>query len=314
MRRLLLVVLALSLLAAGCSGPAVPSPRSAIEDLGEKFQISLPRLTVDIDADGTPSILGISPAILSLVGVDTEAFKFPAETVARLSEANIQHIEIAVVDGGLRIWVNGEALPFVQTDQDSLQRAVQLMGALDVGPASTLERLLPVLTRLGLDVVLRFPAQPGAAQIPLTTVGEARQPDLTPLAEPASLVARFEVKYDEEGNPSVMGIDAGQAIGQVLSPELIQKLQAENIQTLEIRNKPDGLTIYINGEPLPTLKWDTELLGNATDLLTGYLPSDSALLPLLQAFLPTIDRADIDILVHLPLAPGREPLPAMMHE
>jgi hypothetical protein len=314
MKRSLLVLLVLALFVAGCSGPAVPVPRSPLGELGEKFQISLPRLTVNIADDGTPSILGLSPAILKFAGVDTEAFKFPPDTVERLSQANVQHIEVAVVEGGLRIWVNGEPLPFIQTDPDSLQRAVQLLGALEVGPTATLERILPIVTRLGLDLVLRFPVQSGAAEIPLTTVGEARAPALAPLTDPASVVAMLEVKYDEQGKPSVMGIDASQAMGQVLSPELIAKLQAQNIQTLEFRNIPSGLTIYMNGEPLPTLQWDTALLSNATELATQVLPADSAVRPLIEAFLPTLDRADVDIMIHLPLAPGAEPIPVQMHE
>jgi hypothetical protein len=314
MKRSFVVLLVLAVFVASCSGPAMPAPRNPLNELGEKFQVSLPRLTVKIAEDGTPSILGISPAILKFAGVDPEAFKLPADTVKRLSEANVQHIEIAVVDGGLRIWVNGESLPFIQTDSDSLGRAVALLGALDVGAAPMLQRVLPIITRLGLDVVLRFPVQSGAAEIPLTVVGDARAPALAPLTDPASVVARMEVKYDEQGKPSIMGIDASQAMGQVLSPETIAKLQSQNIQTLEFRNRPSGMTIYVNGEPLPTLQWDTALLSNATDLIAQVLPADSAVAPLVEAFLPTMDRADINIMVHLPLAPGAEPLRVQMHE
>jgi hypothetical protein len=139
--------------------------------------------------------------------------------------------------------------------------------------------------RLGLDFALRFPVQPGAEAIPLTTVGEARTGPLSPTTDPASVVAKFEVKYDEEGNPSVMGVDAGSVMGQVLSPELIQKLQAAGIQSLEFRSDPAGMTIYANNEPLPTLLWDNALLTIAPPSL-GCLPEDSGAAPD-RAFLPT---------------------------
>jgi hypothetical protein len=74
------------------------------------------------------------------------------------------------------------------------------------------------------------------------------------------------------------------------------------------------MTIYLNNEPLPTLLWDSALLANATTLLSGYLPADSNVQPLIEAFLPTLDRADIDILIHLPLAPGATPIPVEMHD
>ncbi len=294
--------------------PAVPAPDNPLTELGERFQIALPRIAVDVASDGTPSILGISPAILAFAGVDTEAFKLPAETVQRLSEENIQHIEVAVVDRGLRIWVNGEPLPFVQTDSASLTRTVELLKAVEFEQAGTLERFLPIITRLGLDFALRFPVQSGAEVIPLSVVGEARQAALAPTTDPASVIAKFEVKYDEEGNPSVMGLDAGSVVNQVLSPELIQKLQAANIQALEFRSSPTGMTIYVNNEPLPTLLWDSALLTNATALLSSFLPGDSNMQPLIEAFLPTLDRADVDILIHLPLAPGATPVPVEMHD
>jgi hypothetical protein len=314
MKRPLLFLLVLVVVLVGCSSPAVPAPESPLAELGERFQVALPRITVDVAEDGTPSILGISPDILRFVGVDTSAFKLPADTVQRLSEENIQHIEVAVVDRGLRIWVNGEPLPFVQTDSASLERTIGLLKAVEFEQAAMLERLLPILTRLGLDFALRFPVQSGAEAIPLTTVGEARQAPLAPTTDPASVVAKFEVKYDEEGNPSIMGVDASPVMGQVLSPELIQKLQAADVQSLEIRSNPAGMTIYVDNEPLPTLLWDSALLGNATTLLSGYLPEDSTALPLIEAFLPTLDRGDVDILIHLPLAPGATPIPVEMHD
>jgi hypothetical protein len=314
MKRPLFVLLVLVLLLVGCSSPAVPTLENPLTELGERFQVALPRIAVDIASDGTPSILGISPDILKIVGVDTSAFKLPADTVQRLSEGNIQNIEVAVVDRGLRIWVNGEPLPFVQTDSASLQRTVDLLKAVEFEQAGMLERLLPIMTRLGIDFALRFPVQAGAEAIPLTTVGEARQGTLAPTTDPASVVAKFEVKYDEEGNPSVMGIDAGSVVNQVLSPELIAKLQAANIQALEFRSNPTGMTIYVNNEPLPTLLWDSALLANATTLLAGFLPGDSSMKPLIEAFLPTLDRGDVDILIHLPLAPGATPIPVEMHD
>ncbi len=314
MKRLLLVMLAVLLTVVGCSGPAVPAPESSASPLGEQFQIALPRLTVDVDSEGTPSILGLSPTILNMFGVNTDAFKLPTETVQRLSEANVQHIELAVVDEGLRLWVNGEAMPFVQTDAASLQRAVDFLGATGSSQTGMLQRLLPILTRFGLDVILRIPVQPGADVIPVTTVGDARAPALVPSTDPASVIAKFEVKYDENGVPMIMGMDATGVVGQVLSEELIQKLQAGNVQTLQIRNRADGFTLYVNGEPLPTLKWDTALLGNAADFLVQMMPEDSSVRPLVEAFLPTFDRGDVDILIHLPLAPGVTPIPVKRAE
>jgi hypothetical protein len=299
---------------AGCSEPAVPAPESPVSELGERFQIALPRITVDIAEDGTPSILGLSPAILKFAGVDTEAFKFPPDTVKKLTDAGVQHLEVAVVDQGLRIWSNGQPLPFVQTSADSLGRTVTLLEGMGVEQAPLLRRLLPILTRVGIDVALRFPVAAGVEAIPLTTVGDARTPVLAPTTDPASVVAKLEIKYDEEGIPTIMGMDASSVMGQVLSPELIAQLQAAGVQTLELRNKPEGFTVYVNNEPLPTLQWDSALLGNLAGLVSGYMGAESEILPLIETFLPTLDRGDVNVLIHLPLPAGVEPLPVEMHD
>jgi hypothetical protein len=98
-----------------------------------------------------------------------------------------------------------------------------------------------------------------------------------------------------------------------LSPDMIAKLQAGNIQNMELRMKTDGLHIYVNGEPLPLVLWDSALLKNVVDVYSQLSP-DAALLPVIQAFLPYLDRADVGILLHFPVAAGQEPIPAKMHE
>ena len=90
-----------------------------------------------------------------------------------------------------------------------------------------------------------------------------------------------------------------------LSPDMLAKLQAGNIQNLELRMKPDGLHIYVNGEPLPLVIWDSALLKNVVDVY-GQLSPDAALLPVIQMFLPYLDRADVGILLHFPPAAGKD--------
>ena len=140
------------------------------------------------------------------------------------------------------------------------------------------------MTRLGLDMVLRFPLQEGAAEIPLAETGAAKKTALTPTTEAASLITKFEVKFDEDGVPGIMGISgndlAALGVGALggLSPDMIANLQSGNIQNMELRMKPDGLHIYINGDPLPVIIWDSTLLANAFEAYSQISP-DSAILP-----------------------------------
>ena len=190
---------------------------------------------------------------------------------------------------------------------------------LGVQNAELYKKLLPLVTRLGLNIVLRFPTPSGTAEIPLSEPGAAKKTTITPTTEAASLIAKFEVKFDENGVPGIMGISgndlAALGAGAVggLSPDMIAKLQAGNIQSMELRMKPDGLHIYVNNEPLPLFIWDSALLANVVDLYSQLSP-DAALLPVIQMFLPYLDRADVGILLHFPPAAGQEAIPATMHD
>ncbi len=44
------------------------------------------------------------------------------------------------------------------------------------------------------------------------------------------------------------------------------------------------------------------------------LAADNQLLPLLEQVVPYLDRADVGIMIHFPIAAGQEPIPAKMHE
>jgi len=47
--------------------------------------------------------------------------------------------------------------------------------------------------------------------------------------------------------------------------------------------------------------------------LFGQLNPDSPLLEAVNAILPNLDRLDVGVMMHLPLAPGAEAIPVQMH-
>jgi len=318
LRKSWVLLLILILLLAACGKP-VPPPEPSTSPGGEVFQVALPRLVIDVDNQGNPSVLGLGPAVLKGLGVDLAGMQVPVSTVEQMTKANVQNIEIASVGDRLVFLVNGKPMPHLGWNANSLQQGLNLLDVLGVQNAALYKKLLPLVTRLGLNIVLRFPTQSGTAEIPLSEPGTAKNTTITPTTEAASLIAKFEVKFDENGVPGIMGLSGNDlaaagagAIGG-LSPDMIAKLQAGNIQNMELRMKPDGLHIYVNGEPLPLVMWDSALLKNVVDVYSQLSP-DAALLPVIQAFLPYLDRADVGILLHFPVAAGKEPIPAKMHE
>ncbi len=318
LRKSWVLLLVLVLVLVGCGKPVEP-PEPSTTQSGEVFQIALPRIVIDVDNAGNPSVLGLGPAVLKGMGVDLAGMQVPVTTVEQMANANVQHIEIASVGDRLVFLVNGEPMPHLGWNADSLQQGLHLADVLGVQNAELYKKLLPLVTRLGLNIVLRFPTPSGAAEVPLSEPGAAKKTTITPTTEAASLIAKFEVKFDENGVPGIMGISGNDlaalgagAIGG-LSPDMIAKLQAGNIQNMELSMKPDGLHIYVNGESLPVAMWDTALLKNVVDVYSQLSP-EAALLPVIQAFLPYLDRADVGILLHFPAAAGQEPIPAKMHE
>ena len=317
-RRLWVIALVVALVMSGC-GTAVKPPAGPATELGQLFQIALPRLVVDIDSEGNPSIAGLGPGLLKLLGIDMSGFGVPKATVEQMTAANIQHVELTMAADGLHIFVNAKPMPVPAFTPDSLQRAIDLGAAFGVQQTGLLKQVVPLVQRLGLDLVLRFPSQPGAAEIPLPPDGAVAAFKTSPANEPASVVVKFEVKFDENGAPSVMGISGTDletlGIGALpsLPPEQIRKLQENNIQHLELRNLPGGFYVFVNGEPLPSIVWDSSTLANLTEVY-GQINADNPLLPVIQALMPYLDRGDIGILLHFPIAPGAEPIPAKMHE
>jgi hypothetical protein len=318
LRKTWVLLLVPVLILAGCGKPVEP-PEPTTSPSGEVFQIALPRIVIDVDSEGNPSVLGLSPAVLKALGVDLAGMQVPVSTVEQMAKGNVQHIEIASVGDRLVFLANGKPLPHLGWNSNSLEQGLNLMDALGVQNAALYKRILPLVTRLGLNIVLRFPTPAGEAEIPLSEPGTAKKTTIAPTTEAPSLIAKFEIKFDEEGVPAIMGLSARDlavlgmdSIGG-LSPDMIAKLQAGNIQNMELGMRPDGLHLYVNGEPLPLAIWDSALLANVVDLY-GKLSPDAALLPVVQAFLPYLDRADVGILLHFPAAAGKEPIPAKMHE
>jgi hypothetical protein len=317
-QRLSVVLVVLAVVLAGCGGQGVQPPTGPTTSTGELFQIALPRLVVDVDAQGNPTVLGISPALLSTFGVDVSGFKLPQTLVEQFVKAGVQHLEIASVGDRLMFFADAKPLPHLGWTPDSLTRMLNLMQTLKVQNAETIQRMLPIVTRLGLDVVLRFPRGAGAAEIPFVDTGTVRSFQPTVTTDPPSAVVKFEVRFNEQGQAGMMGLTAkdlpDMGLGTLIqmSPETLSSFQNGNIQHMEIRTKPDGAYVYVNNDPLPRLIWDTQLLANTVDLYQKLSP-DAPLLPLIQQIAPYLDRADLGILLRFPAAAGQAEIPAQLH-
>jgi hypothetical protein len=313
-----------ALLLSAC-GPAM-APGTGSETTGGTL-LGLPRIVVTVDETGQLGIEGF----LSLEQLDQLAssfgiplglssFSLPPELVQRMMMGGIQHIEIRQTADRLVLLLNGQPMPNLSWKDgsfDSLSQLLALFGPQTAQMGQMVQRLAPLAQRLGLSIALKFPSAADAETIPFASEEVALAPP-EPVTEAPSMTLQLEVKYNEDGVPSFLGIPAedvqslfgGQQLRLAMDPALIQRAQANNVQHLEVRSKGDGLWIYVNGNAVPPVRWDKKTLANAIDAWVKMNPGLSPLVAnTVRTLAPYLSNADVSLMLHFPLAPGAEPIP-----
>lgn len=122
------------------------------------------------------------------------------------------------------------------------------------------------------------------------------------------------VDISAEGQPSVGNVPLSQigamfAPGMldqlVVAPETVSFLTESNIQHIQIDNTPQGLLILVNGQPIPSLRWDGEILASTGELVEQL----GAGMPVLDKFLPLVANLGIGIIVRFPVQAQAEVIP-----
>lgn len=293
------------------------------------FLLALPRINIDVDAEGVPSVAGISPATLerlSMGMLDLEQFRLPQNYVDWFTAANVQHMEVVKSNDGLYVFINGTPMPYLAWDDggEALGTAADLAANLDqLNPymAKVLKLLIPFIQRTGIDVGMTFPMQPGADEIAMR---DSDMPLRSPTGEPGEnlAVVRVHVNYDDEGVPSVLSIsskDIEDALGYSLrqaqlEPEFVDKMQDAGIQHITMRMTPDGLVLYSNDSQLPYLAWSEEKLQNSALLVDDMValynqPEWDAVSEAVNLMLPLLDNVDGEFVLLFPVPAGVESIP-----
>lgn len=320
MRKVVVVLLVIAgLVLAGC-GPAIMPVAAPETESGEQFVIALPRLVLSFDANGTPGIEGLPvEQIARSMGqtLDFSAYRIDPAYVNWMTQSNIQHVELRQTGGGLALLANGLLMPSIKWADGSLEATaglVRMLGPQNEQLAGLLQKVAPIAQRLGLSIALKFPLQAGAAELPMAT-DEVVKATPVPVNGAASAVVQFEIKYDDQGVPSIMGITArdlaaaGLSAPLALHPYYVQQAQANNIQYMQLRSKGDGLYLFLNGEPLPAVAWDKAALDNTLDLVQKLYAAYPIDWELIRQFEPLLSNTDISILINLPVAPGAQAIP-----
>jgi hypothetical protein len=315
-------VLFVALLLAGCGGG-----KEEPEQPKNEGPFLLPSLSIKLNEEGAPTILGIPPALLGRV-VDVNAFSVPADTVKQLMDAGVQHLELVVAGNGLYIFVNGQPMPYLVLDDQTRQGVGDLLKLAGVQDkmATNVQNLLNnnVISRLGVPLVVKLPVPEGQAEIPVRAKGpvplvntdEARSAVTAP-----SLFAHVDVAVDDQGVPTIAGTSMTEMQDAFASAELpvdlstvridpatVSDLTARGVHLVQLETEPEGLYLYVNGNRLPRVAYDQARLQNTLDLV-GKLQPDSPAVPLLEFFGPYIQPADVELSVALPGSEQTTPSP-----
>lgn len=309
------------ILAPACTG----EPTKLAQPDGD-FAVALPRIVVEFDKSGVPSVAGVSAELLRTVSFgqfDPSLLQVPNQYIDWFTRTNLQHFEIVHKDDGLFLFANGAPLPHIGWSTDSFANTGQVAemvnktGMLNPMYISMVKLALPFIQRVGVDVAFKFPLQEGATPIALADPNSmmtfAAESDASTIG-----MVRVNVKYSDDGVPSIMNVssrDLGNAIGYDLSlleltPDMVAAVKTTGIQHVTMHSTKDGILLWVNDKMLPNLAWSSDNLKSSVDLFGQlYYTVDPSLLKALDTLVPALSQVDAEAVLHFPVSEGVAPIP-----
>ncbi len=318
--RWLLVIATMALIATGCASRAGGGATAANAADGD-LVVDLPAIVIDFDDAGQASIGGVPAADLGAAfGAPLDGLTLSADQIQMITDSNIQHVLVNNTNTGLDILVNGQSIPSVSWDAESLGNVNQLLAAWDDSELGPIGELLPLISNLGTGAVLRFPLAQGAEMIPAEVSGEGSAANNATAAQEAYLdeagsAARINIpiNYNEDGSFAIGDVSAealSLSLGLpleslTLTEERLSRYQEMGMETFTLATNTDGIHMTLNGSDLPRVSWGDGKLAYGLELaaqmgLLGDSGDNDALLELVQQLLPMIQTADVTIRVNFP--------------
>lgn len=317
---------------------------SMVERGPDEFYIDLPPIVIDYASDGTASIGELSHMIVGNVeqppgmlyvpepgvrlGLATLLYglSLPSMWVQHFTASNLQHLRVANGDEGILLFANGQRIPSLVWEEESLAATGEAVSALGVG-VPALNKVLPLVRNFNLGIVLRFPVQEGVDVIPLSGVEESAEVTMARMLQ-QQVLETLGGALPTIDIPILYHTDGSWTLGELsdvdwtvltstpfyalrLPPDLISGLTDSGIYTVTLSTDPDGIHISLNGIGLPYLSWGSGEVQNVLALSKqlGVFDSVSALVPgadmdsvlsLVENLFPIIQATNANITIYLP--------------
>jgi hypothetical protein len=290
---------------------------------GAPLLLDLPALVIVYDEEGAPSIGGSTPlrdlgALLPATVISQ--LTLDAAIIERATGAGIQHLMVSNTPSGLRILVNGQPLPTVVWDRQSLDNLLALLAPAEDSPLAALRDLVGTLTNLGIGLVVQLPPNETAA-LPLI----ARGPEANAVQAQANLeaflaragahpVMQIPVEYSADGAWTVGGMSdtewqalTGLPFGYLrLNPALMQGAAVAGIRQVVVWTDADGIHLTLGDLELPYLRWADGGIHTLIDLLLrleivqGEAADQELIDLLLDQWLPALQATELRVVVNFP--------------
>ncbi len=283
--QIFVVALIISLVLGACGGGTTG-----------KTWFNLPSVPVNVQADGTASVLGFNVGYIGLA---------PA-MIQQMQAVPIQELEVRIGYNGVHVYANGEDLPYLKWDQASVET---LQGVLPKLPqlganGQTIANALPWLRTIGLGVKLKLPVAAGGSKLDIPNWNGETAITTAPAGEPTlGPITIGSLAFDPSGAASIEGVPVsvleqalGASIPLALPPDVLALIQGLGADSAQVKIQPNGIDLALGDKALPGVAWD----GQRLDALGKYLPAfvaDPALLGTINQALPLLKGADVTVAV-----------------
>ncbi|MEM7129912.1 MAG: hypothetical protein AAF702_26500 [Chloroflexota bacterium] len=322
----LLLLLGIMLTMSAC-GPRATGGATIMMAGDERVAVDLPVIVIDYDTEGIPSFGGTPLGqLIQIIGFDEGQLgriQLTPETVTMMAHANIQHIQIDNSVDGLLILVNGQPIPSLVWNEESLVATAEVMEMFGYG-INLLEQVLPTLQTIGIGAIIRFPVGADAEIIPTVVAGDesiasevevSQQRFVETVGTPPQI--QIIVHYAQDGSWEVAGLNPDQWTQVLpapwyalnLPPTLITDLTDSGVRRVGFATNEDGLFISVNDKTLPHIGWShgelqhvlhlTDQLG-LLEAAVGGIAHAEELVVLFEEWLPAVQMINLRLSVHFP--------------
>jgi len=316
------LLLIAALVLSGCA-PRTGAGSSAAMAMDDELVIDLPAIVIDFASDGTASIGGVPASEMgAMAGMDLSTLAIAPEWVSYFSMTDIQHLQVNNTAGGLVILVNGQPVPSLEWDENSLITTAGALESLGIA-IPVLEKVLPLVQQLGIGAIMRFPVQAGAAVIPFSVMGDGSAAEQAKAAQAEFLAAvgappkiNLPIVYQADSSYSVGDLSDAEwtALTGVpwaalrLDPNAIASLTGSGITSMAIDTDQHGIHVSINGNELPSIGWGNGEVQHVLNLAgqmgiwDAYMPGVNIddMMATVESLLPVVQTTDASISIYLP--------------